>query len=129
MARKYHKPLSVSRPATQLRQRVEPEDQRILDRLRVIRGANSRDGEPETFVQLARSVVRAPDFQRRPRGAEFPPLRQDECEQRGADRLPPEFRQDGEIVDVQFVEDVPEGTEAERAAAGVPRDEAVRNGA
>src|SRR5262249_53365413 len=110
-----------SRTSGFLRKALPPEHERVFDRMSVIAVPHAGFGEAESFIQPARRVVRPADLERRARGAELSAFLQHAREQSRGDPRAPKCRRDGEVIDVYFVEDTPERTEADHAALGIFR--------
>src|SRR5262245_21846845 len=87
--RTYHKPTAGSRSTAAVAlDAVEPpapEDERILDRLAVVRAPHAGHREPEAFVEQPCRLVGAADLERGPRRAQPRALVQHELEQRARD--------------------------------------------
>ena len=105
---------------------IPPEDERILHRLPVVGGPHAGKGEAEPLVEPAGRIVRPPDLQRRAGGALDGGLLQDERQQRAGDAAPAPRRVDGEVVDVQLVEDDPAGAVGDDGAAAALRPRSGR---
>src|SRR5262245_23236057 len=138
MRRKYHNVTRVSRSARMRDERLTtplwcrlltPQDEGVLERVRVVPVPHAGDREAESLVQEPRWVIRPADFQRRAAYPHPPAFAEHVRQQRRRHARPPLFGQHREVVDVQLVEHAPERAEANDAAGLVAGEEAERHAA
>src|SRR4051794_20276493 len=109
-----------------VRQMFAPQHERILDRVCVIRASDAGHGKPELLVETPGDIIRSPHFERRTLRAKARTFVYHELQQRGRDPGSPLFRQHREVVDVELVENPPEGAEPDGRAIVLACDVAIR---
>src|SRR5262245_51672419 len=104
---------------------IPPQDQGILDRVRVVIRPGSGHIKSQPLVEAPRRFVRPADLERGTPRAQSPRLVEDALDQMGADALTAKRRTDRHVVDMDLIHDQPEGAEPGNALFRRPDDEDV----
>jgi len=106
-------------------ERATTPEVRILDRVGVIVASRPRNVKPHAFIQSSRTIVRCTNLERCAPCAQLSRLGEHALHQRSSNAPPSQFRKHRDIVDVNLVDDQPEGTEADDGPLGGTNDEDV----
>src|SRR5450759_3098786 len=108
-------------------QALFPEDERILDRVGIVVLPGAGDREPQPLVQLEGGKVGPPHLEGRSAGPQPGAKPKHELQEHPSDPAAPAFGSNGDVIDVNLVENDPDGAERRHRPARRPQDVAIRN--